>query len=132
LLLLLAFVSLDRSLQLLQADPRWYRNPVIVAAACFGVLTAVVGALFMIRPIRYWWALVIALPMFAANFGSDLAVYGLRRSELPYVAFWIVEAGLLAFYAYHCHVPGYRWGATHKSGTSDYIANDTTVQRISR
>jgi hypothetical protein len=112
LVFLLGSASLYMALRLRQSDPDEFQDPFLVAAALLGGIAAVVGAQLILRPTtNFRWALVFALSMCAANVGWDLSEYGLTQSEIQDVALWVIEAGLVVFYAYHCHVPGYRWGA---------------------
>jgi hypothetical protein len=132
LVFLLGAVSLTQSLRFLQSDPDEYHEPLMVTAELLGGLTAIVGVHLFLRPrARYWWALGIALAMCAANVSWDLSVYGLTRSGLGYAAFWLIEAGFLTFYAYHCHVPDYRWGAPTSLGAPTRVPGESVVRATS-
>jgi hypothetical protein len=116
LVFLLGSVSLYQILRFLQSDPDEFQHPFLVAAALLDGAAAVFGVHLIIRPnTDYRWALAVALSMCVANVGWDLSVYGLTRPEIQDSALWLVEGGLLVFYAYHCHVAGYRWGAPLRS-----------------
>lgn len=128
ILLLIGAVSLYGALRLLQSDPDEYQEPLAVTAAVLDGLTAVVGALLILRPnVPYWRPLIVAVAMCVANLGSDLGRYGLTLSGIQVAALWIIEAGLLAFYGYHCHVPGYRWGARLLPGQPDHVPHESPV-----
>jgi hypothetical protein len=133
LVFLVGAVSLYQSLRILQSDSDEYQEPLMVTAELLGGLTAIVGAHLVLRPkTRYWWALGFAMATCAANVSWDLRVHSLTGSGLGDAAFWLIEAGLLAFYAYHCHVPDYRWGAPLSSGAPNRVPSESAVQEISQ
>jgi hypothetical protein len=128
---LLGAVSLYRVLQLLPQDADEFQEPVVFATALLSGVAVVAGALLILRPkTNYWWVVVVTASMCAANAGWSLSLYGLTWSGIQNAALWILEGCLLAFYAYHCQVPGYRWGAALKSGHSNYVHSDPTVRGI--
>jgi hypothetical protein len=128
ILLLIGAVSLYGALRLLQSDPDEYQDPLAVTAAVLDGLTAVVGGLLIFRPnASYWRPLIVAVAMCVANFGSDLHRYGLTLSSIQVATLWVIEAGVLAFYASHCHVPGYRWGARLLPGQPDHVPRESSV-----
>jgi hypothetical protein len=109
---LIGAVGLYYTVRLNQSDRDDYQSPLMVMATSLDGLAAIAGALLILRPkTNHWWVLGITLSMCVANLGASLHAYGPTAWGIQDAAFWVIEAGLLTFYAYHCHVPGYRWGA---------------------
>jgi len=103
LLLLVAYVTLDRSWQIYQMKSWAFAEPVFLAQAAAAVVSAAAGILFIFRPIRWWWAPIVVAATAALNMTSDFALFGPEAYQL----LWLAIVPLVALYAYHCHVPGY-------------------------
>ena len=133
LLVSMGGIFLLNALRLLQSDRDEYQDPLVMAAAVADGLTLVVGALLVLKPrTPAWLALVVAVAMCAANLVSDLSVSGLALSGFWNAVFWALEASLLTFYVFHCHVRGYRWGAPLIPSEPNHVPAKPGAQGIRR